>query len=69
MALDRQLNSPGHVHRFMVVDQPSGWDVREEEDASVIRHTHRDDWHRVERDIRLFDLTALALKRQGWTES
>ena len=68
MSLDRQLNSRGHVHRFVVIDNPSGWEVHEEEDATVIRHTHRDDWHRVERDIRLFDVRAQALKRDGWTE-
>jgi hypothetical protein len=43
--------------------------VQEEEDATVVRHALREDWHRVERDIRLFDLRALALKSQGWTEN
>ena len=70
MSLDRQLNSHGHVHRFLVTNDPSsGWEVREEEDAAVLRRTHRDDWHRVERDVRCFELTALALKREGWTEN
>jgi hypothetical protein len=69
MSLDRHLNSHGHLHRFVITHNLEGWDVREEEDSIVLRQTHRDDWHRVERDIQLFEIRALALKRAGWTES
>ncbi len=69
MSLDRHLNSNGHLHRFVIERSLEGWDVREEEDSIVLRHTHRDDWHRVERDMQLFEIRALALKREGWTES
>ena len=69
MSLDRLLNRHGHVHRLIVTNDLEGWEVREEEDAAVLRLTHRADWHRVERDMQLFEIRALALKRDGWTES
>jgi hypothetical protein len=69
MSLDRQLNRRGHVHRLIVTNDLEGWEVREEEDASVQRLTHRADWHRVETDMQLFEIRALALKREGWIES
>jgi hypothetical protein len=42
--------------------------VREEADSAILKHIHREDWHLVERDCLLFDITALELKRDGWTE-
>jgi hypothetical protein len=69
MSLNRDLTNHGHIHRFVVTQSLRGWDVREEEDSTVLRHTLREDWHRVERDVQLFDLRALALKRSGWTEN
>jgi hypothetical protein len=68
MSLDRHLISNGHVRRFVVTSDLKGWEVREEEDSAVLRRAHRDDWHRVERDVRLFEIKALALKRDGWIE-
>ena len=69
MPLERHLDSHGHVHRFVVAENLAGWDVCEEEDSTILRQAHREDWHRVERDMQLFELKALALKRAGWIES
>jgi hypothetical protein len=69
MSLDRLLNSYGHVHRFVVTSDLTGWEVREEEDSAILRRVHREDWHRVERDIQLFEIRAMALKGQGWMET
>jgi hypothetical protein len=69
MSLDRLLNSHGHVHRFVVTRDLTGWEVREEEDSTVLRRTHREDWHRVERDVLLFQIRATSLKGQGWIET
>jgi len=69
MWLERQFNNHGRVHRFVVTNDGDGWAVREEEDSAVLRHTVRQDWHRVELDIRLFELRALALKGDGWIEN
>ena len=69
MSLNRDLTNDGHVHRFVVTQNHKGWEVREEEDSIILRAAHREDWHRVERDIRLFDIRALALKGEGWVEN
>ena len=68
MSLDRHFTNHGHVHRFLVANADDGWEVREEEDSAVVRQAHRRDWHRVERDVLLFEIKALALKRDGWNE-
>jgi hypothetical protein len=69
MVIDRRFRRDGHLHRFHVAEDSAGWRVLEEEDALVLRDRHRDDWHRVERDRCLFDLTAIVLASTGWSES
>ena len=69
MSLDRRLNNREHVHRFVVTRDAGGWEVREEKDSTVLRRAHHRDWHCVERDIHLFEIRALALKRDGWIEN
>jgi len=69
MWLERQFNNQGRVRRFVVTNHGEGWEVLEEEDSAVLRRTVRQDWHRVELDIRLFELRALALTAVGWIES
>jgi len=69
MSLERQFTNQGRVYRFVVTNRLEGWEVREEEDSSVLRLVRRQDWHRVERDIHLFELRALALKKEGWIEN
>jgi len=69
MTFDRHLTSHGHLHRFVVTKDLAGWEVREEEDAAVLRRAHREDWHRVERDVQLFEMRSIALKREGWIEN
>jgi hypothetical protein len=66
MTLIKSLINNGHTHRFVVSPDSLGWEVREEEDAIVLWHSHRNDWHRVERDARLFDLKANSLVDEGW---
>jgi hypothetical protein len=68
MILERELVSDAHVHRFVVSTDETGWQVQEKEDATVIRHTHHTDWHRVERAVQLFDQTAITLAEHGWIE-
>jgi len=69
MSVERHLTNHGRVHRFVVTNDVGGWEVREEEDSSVLRLVRRQDWHRVERDIQLFEIRALALKSEGWIEN
>jgi hypothetical protein len=68
MTLYRELTNDGHIHRFIVTSTPVGWEVLEETDSDVLHRVHRGDWHRVERDVLLFEVKALSLKRTGWTE-
>ena len=68
MTLERYLVNQGHVHHFMVQHSTTGWDVREEEDSTIIRQAHYDDWHRVERSVQLFEQAATMLERDGWIE-
>jgi hypothetical protein len=68
MSLRRELINSGHSHRFIVMSDVNGWEVREEEDSRLIKRVHREDWHRVERDTRLFEMTARTLKGNGWIE-
>ncbi len=68
MPFNRTLTKGEHVHRFMVQSHGEGWEVREEEDAALVKRVHRDDWHRVERDGLLFAMTARDLIRRGWID-
>jgi hypothetical protein len=66
----RSLTHAGHVQRFSIApSRDHGWDVREERDSQVVRHTHLTDWHRVERARSVFTLKIDLLESTGWTES
>ena len=66
MMFERNLIYQGHSHRFVVKRDVSGWDVREEQDSVIIREKRHNDWHRVERELRLFEDMASALEKDGW---
>jgi hypothetical protein len=68
MPIKRLLVNQGHLHTFVISHAESGWDVCEEEDATVMHRVHRDDWHRVERDSWLFELRIRQLTSDGWVE-
>jgi hypothetical protein len=69
LSIDRCFINRERVHRFVVTRDAGGWEVSEEEDSAVLRRVHRKDWHHVEREIRLFEISTLALKREGWIEN
>ena len=69
MALNLEMTHLGHVHRFNVaLASTRGWDVREEQDATVLFEAHRDSWSRVELDMERFNSRARWLRQGGWTE-
>jgi hypothetical protein len=68
MLLCRHFTHDEHTYRLVVTSGSKGWDVREEQDAAVLRSIHRDDWHRVERDVQMFELKALAVERDDRRE-
>ena len=64
------LRHADHIRRFTIRDEgPGGWLVLEETEGGVVRRTQYDDWHRVERARAAFDLTAEALRSQGWVQA
>ena len=68
MLVERLLRLGSHTVRCVVVDHAEGWEVREERDSVVLRDAIRGDWHRVERDLLLFDGRAAVLRQQGWND-
>ncbi len=61
------LRSADHIRHYSIAPaQPSGWDVRCEEDRDLRRQDHYQDWHRVERARALFEQEASELQANGW---
>ena len=58
MVLDRKFATHGHVIRLVVEETAFGWDVQERCDAAVVHVEHHDDWHHVERAMRLLEREA-----------
>ena len=66
----RLLRNADHVRRFTIRNTAtSGWEVVDEQDASILKKAQYDDWHRVERAIWAFSVQASLLHDEGWTES
>ncbi len=59
MDLVKRILDGGHVRQIVVRHAARlGWDVSEEMDSQVLRAVHCEDWHRVERMLSVFELTA-----------
>lgn len=69
MIYSKRLRSEDHTKAFVVGDADErGWEVREEDDHRIVRHTWMHDWHRVENVMTRFALEAMQLQRAGWVE-
>ena len=55
---------PNHENRIVVVRQPVGWEVREEQGAVLLRSQTVTDWHRVERTMQSFKTQPFRPKSQ-----
>lgn len=65
----KALRKAIHTRRFTIRPVPtSGWEVRDENDAGVLRRVHYSDWHRVERAIARFAKEADTLRAVGWVD-
>jgi hypothetical protein len=63
----KELHGEGHVKRFSIRESgKEGWEVREEQDNTVVRNVHYTDWHRVERALHVFALQIGQLEDRGW---
>lgn len=63
----RELRNQDHVKRFVIHDRGiNGWEVREEQDDTVLKQVWYTDWHRVERALQVFSLQIGQLEATGW---
>lgn len=65
MSFSFELHRYGHLHQVLVSSHALGWRVTLKQDSSVVRQTYRDDWHKVERDVRLFQMRMFACGTDG----
>ncbi len=64
----KELTNAGHVRRFTISDaEPQGWEVRVEQDSTVMRRVRYTEWHRVERALGSLAREVSALEDAGWT--
>ena len=61
-----RLAHADHVRHYSIAPAASGWEVRCEEDNTLRRLDHYDDWHRVERALQVFKLEVSRLFESGW---
>jgi hypothetical protein len=66
----RTFHKADQTRRFIITNlQSDGWEVREEQDAEILRRVRYTDWHRVERARMAFAQLAMSLEDAGWVES
>jgi hypothetical protein len=65
----RTFHKAQQTRRFIITSfQTNGWEVRDEQDAQVLRRVQYTDWHRVERARMAFAALAMRLEDAGWEE-
>jgi hypothetical protein len=67
-SFSKSLRKNDHTRRYSIRSTASGWEVREEQDAEVLRQTQYQDWHRVERARLGITLQLDVLRGDGWRE-
>ena len=60
------LRNQLHVRRFTIRHVHPGWEVRDENDAGILKRVIYKDWHRVERAIAMFEQEEAMLEAAGW---
>ena len=66
----RTFHKAHQIRRFIITSlETNGWEVRDEQDAEVLRRVCYTDWHRVERARMAFTELAMRLEDAGWVES
>ena len=63
-----ELSHDGHSRRFTLRETPlgGGWELRIEEDHTVVRRVQYSDWHRVERALSTIARRVSELEAGGW---
>ena len=61
------LRNAGHSRRYSICSREGlGWEVTREEDREVTRHAYYHGWHRVERELAVFEREVPELTAHGW---
>jgi len=68
LSFSKSIRKADRVRRYTIQTTPTGWEVRQEQDSEVVREACYQDWHRVERVQRAFDIEMRSLREEGWTE-
>ena len=64
------LRKNAQTRRFTITaTEPTGWEVREEENSQLVRQQVYTDWHRVERAQMGFAHAVDQLVDEGWTST
>jgi hypothetical protein len=64
----KELINGGHTRPFTIDESVEGWEVRVEQDSTVVRRVQYTDWHRVERALLGQVREGSDLEDGGWTE-
>jgi hypothetical protein len=64
----KSLRKADHTRRYSIQATSAGWEVREERDSEIVRHSYYQDWHRVERALQSFSLKLNVLRQEGWSD-
>jgi hypothetical protein len=54
--LTKERKTADHTDRVTLTRTESGWEIREDRDGHVVSRMTYQDWHRVERALKRFDL-------------
>lgn len=66
---DLSVRRAEHIRHYVIrTADPSGWEVRFEEDRTLRRRVYYEDWHRVERALALFERELDELRGEGWKD-
>ena len=64
----KSLQKADHIRRYSIQPTSAGWEVREEQDSEILRHSFYQDWHRVERALRSwYRISAMASYKGSMT--
>lgn len=64
---DKRLRHAEHIRHYSITaGEDRGWEVRLQEDNTLRRHDHYQDWHRVERAMAMFEREVDELTSLGW---
>jgi hypothetical protein len=64
----KSLRKADHIRRYSIQNTSAGWEVREEQDSEIVRHSFYQDWHRVERAMQSISLKLHVLREEGWRD-